>query len=767
MPGHARDTKDCTKAGTGGIECGGGAFLTVTDSGEKGVVTVRGQCELTDMSCGPRGEYPEDGLVLYCYAAHHGTRFAGGAQEVSFPRGGGTFRFSLGPIRARVSGDGLRGWGGLRLDPPGAREASVCFALFAHTRVRDPERPSVAFQTEGDQKVPLGFGEVRVSEAIRRGRSRPISVPLRDPSDRGVVKGALRVVSMSVEGSAAAGDGGEDRGAGPWPLGLSAAVAPVTDQFFRTFRERLHPSDPSVARFQVPFYDAGAGRIPSGFFAVPAALVTRELERDPVARRAAEEHLSACLSAALGLSNLSEEAFASAVEEQMADASGRKPPPAFFACLKAGVEACCLVAHRVRYTPDHTTAPAGSPWAPVAFKKVERFLDCLVTMAGDCEDVARLALVYAYAARGAVAGLSASPALRAWWKLSRLFVPAVCVCSASAECMGKGGGGSEDSVCHVVACQVPRWGFAEALSSAPTAKRLARERAPGGGAWPWPGGEAFGPPRMPWEAHLTTCVMEGTMPTTPLQLPLAEYGVSRQGREAHAREEDRRRLLERSRGEWGQGTNPFSLLDVEVQQDRLSRFERASDVPPGSFSEFYRTIVHVWCPGLGSCDWFGGACVPFLDLAACVPGAPPEFGVPFGRFVCMRPGETLLEPSYVVDRACASASVSVLGEEMPVRFPPAPPAALGAGASPPHWELSLEGLAADFAEGVPPSDPSEPLVRSYTSYRLDPGEVTDDLVKSLRWVLSSRLHGYRGFRYRVFCLAEGVTLVELRMYSEI
>lgn len=332
---------------------------------------------------------------------------------------------------------------------------------------------------------------------------------------------------------------------------------------------------------------------------------------------------------------------------------------------------------------------------------------------------------------------------------------------------GKGGNsGSEPTspssgtVCHVAAFQVPRRGFFRALAKSSVVQRLAIEGKPGGIAVD-PNIGSGGAEAAPWEAHLTTCVMEGTMATTPLQLPLAEYGVPEEGRVAHREGESKRRRLERLSGRPLRGQNQFAFLDVEVQQDRLDG--RDGGPPPRGevLSDFYQSVVQMWCPGLSSCGWFNGEGVPFLDLAVCRSCSPREFGVPFGVFV-REPERMVLEPSYVVNAACAAEAFHVLESEMPVCFPPPAPRA-----RPPveEWETALASLAEDFTVG-PRAHVGQLLVRGYTSYRLDPGEVTESLVADLRGILSNRVLGYRWFDYRKFELAEDVTLVEMRMYAD-
>lgn len=359
---------------------------------------ITAHCTITDASCGDRGLYPEEGLVLYCYLAHGGRGFSGRPQKVDFGRSECPPReqeFTVGPMIWAPSTEGVKepggvgglAWGGLTVSSGDLSGPRLCFCLFAYTDVRDQDRPSVSFQTEPAQKVPLGFAEWDVEEASSEG-TLPRAFPLLDPSSRGVVKGWIRVDRMAVEAAewprvAPAGTrGGETALPPPVSPDGTKATERACLEFFATFRDRIRPSSPALARFQVPYYDAGAGRIPAAFFSLPAALAIKEMEERPRDSALARAHLLACLSAALELNGMSEVGFCSAVEEQLASRGPDRPPTKFFACVKTAFEACCLVAHRIRYTPDHTSTLTNHPWHPVAFRKVERFLDCLVTMAG-------------------------------------------------------------------------------------------------------------------------------------------------------------------------------------------------------------------------------------------------------------------------------------------------------------------------------------------------------------------------------------------------
>jgi hypothetical protein len=827
--------------------------------------------DYTDMSQGDYGEYPEFEPVIYCYlsgdispAQNHvlvDTKRAAGKKK----DGNSVFcGVHVGPMEAARSDTGGAARG---VSPGSCRGASICFSVFARTRLSDADRPDVVFESSGVFMVPVGDADLDVVDVLRAGSPGGASTTgtsmllVKDSSNNGAVKGVisfrriLMELTKDVELAVTGQKGGAPRAEVPCTGYYTAVSAELmeglTAQFFRTFRRTLSPSRDSLLTFQVPFFTARAASVPAAFFFYydPLAPGAKKLEAGQA------RHLRACLDAAMGMNNTTEGFFLSAVEAQLARRDG-VVNDSFYVAVKVAFDAFCVFANRVRYLTDHATYPVlgvevdgadeyrpGCSKAPrrpgsthtyvsgsgkggrqqgvprgreYAVEKVERFLDCTRTMAGDCEDVARLIYVTSVVVRNAGSEFfeTRDPAVMAWSAIANIYVPFAAVVDASLAKMGKSGGADTEDICHVCVFQVPRVAARDMINSCARGSGVqgltplrecsmlpAHRRDPHarGGADPY---------RVPldaagWESALDTCTLEGTMPTAPLQKPLECYMSQEYSRwaqacmHAHASAEGSRRSLEAlpgsphsavGRGDWAL-RNPFKCLDVEVTQSGIFGLGDPSSIPDREFSSFYKEIVHAWCPIVATEGWLGPdptgiTPLTFADFAVCNKGGggrpPPTYGVPFRAWTCSPSEGVCLVPSYAVGAEEMSFIKSVLSKELE----PCIPSLSAAPGKPPAWSNSTSKAVyekikelgarwpAPVGQGAPSPDgtrtgacPPMALFRGYVAYRLDPGEITETLYGWLKHVLHRGVCGFRATSIKMYRLSDHVHVAELRLYT--
>lgn len=378
------------------------------------------------------------------------------------------------------------------------------------------------------------------------------------------------------------------------PLGRHALAEYGRDwkeRFISAFRGPLVPSSDDVRSQHVPFYMTRIGA------PLPAAAFLLRVTPSPPAWRS---HLGRMLEYALEMEGWTDAHFVRVVQAQLAVRDGGIVPEFARAC-KIVASAVCILPSALPYYRDHATTTSGRP-----VRMLERFIDILITLAGDCEDSSRLCYKIALNWMAAAGDGEEGGAFGCAAKLLRLYVPIVVTGEAMLpKAKERASGGDEDSfICHIYGLLVPMHYFLDCV-----------ERGSGEPRLPCP---PHYRPYGAWErGGLEVLLLEGTTPTQPMQKPLHELGAAYSAA-YHALEaaEAYRDSLE--------GIYPaLRKLAIEVPQ-------RKRNLDHG----FYRKCVGAWCGVLR--EWWHR---PYIDLAFAV---DRTYGVPFSDIVYRSPGLSLV-----------------------------------------------------------------------------------------------------------------------------
>ena len=655
-------------------------------------------------------------------------------------------------MEMRKNEDGVVFWGGYCRNLSPLSQAKLCFSVFAVTEVKDPLRPEIDFSENGKLLTPLGDADVSFAALAKFRKS--VVLGVRDRCNGDYLKGLVTLTSVDIDCSEVtrvAISRGPVSTKAYSLTNASPLVEEAIDSFFETFREKLTPSTPEISKFQIPYYTTRSGKIPAAFFA--------EARLDPSKREAIRAHMKQCLRASLAINNTTAKEFKGHARAAKRAGRGAAVPEGVYLAVKVCADAMCLVANRVVYLEDHAVDDSG-PLHGARVKKVERFLDAFTTLAGDCEDVAKVAYIYALAARsGAIMLPQGSGCLAALHFFACRYVPVVCVCSAASPSAHKDYmvGSASPAICHIFTSLIPRVAFKFMVENSP----IVEDAVIRGVLHPIDYGMEDEPqPVLAWEKRMPVLTLEGTMPTCALQLPLMAYGVGVCDASLAAARERHRVVLENQ--PWRGGANPLKFLDVEVSQARLSQYERGEDVPEESFSEFYRHVVQAWCPLVASEKWFGGVGAPYIDFAICPRGRNRCFGVSFRDWVS-DPFSVYLNPSYSVSPELASFCLSTLDSSAPINFPPPP-----INAKTLCGCVYLDDLMSSYGPGPDLIEKSQtsPLVNTYVSYRVSKPEITESLLEFLRHVLSQKVCGFCAMDYQSIHLGRNLEFFEIRLYRE-
>lgn len=429
------------------------ALYTQRDVPRRPNMTARAECRIVlvleayrNMTAGATYVLPETDVRAHLFFSEHldGDR---GVAVVKMPRGGsGVAKFARVP-RGTVRLEARR--------PPPAdvalsRAATIGIEMFARSTL------AVDIERHRPFLVPVG-GALLYVEHLREGAT--FDVELRDWNDKSGndgdaraahTKGVLRVrvqelaLGRPFEARARASDATRDN---YWAL-QRWGEARVGTQLDAYRALGLRPASRNAARTHVIRYVVS----PSGRL-VPAAYFL-DARPAPAQWRAYWERAMAIV---LELACVSEREFLAFAERPSAGGGGHHM------LMRLVCQAAALLPNAgVAYVNDHDNRGSGPP------VDLERFLDALVTRAGDCEDVARLAYMLLVALRamdttGSRVVRHAARALRATYVPMMTVAEAVDVGlpeRATLDAYER----ADELICHIYTLLVPRRFVARAIS---------------------------------------------------------------------------------------------------------------------------------------------------------------------------------------------------------------------------------------------------------------------------------------------------------------
>jgi hypothetical protein len=524
------------------------------------------------------------------------------------------------------------------------------------------------------------------------------------------------------------------------------AMRRLVNEYLRAYgSSRMHANQKELRPMHVPTWYAHAGQMPAAVWCMDVPPSTCCASEMALAGR--------CLRAALSLQGWSEEGFLRVASSQLQE-RGAQFDPAFNRVMKVLCASACLFANACDYASDRS----GS-------QDVERFINVLRTLCGDCEDLAKLPYLMCWTlllrAEGGAASL---PPLLYWAGLAmHTQVPCMATCSAATPAMG-GAKGAVDVINHIPSCLVPRMRFCEWFAPRPgedpsalpcggdvaALKQLATSVVP---EWGWE------------REHCEAWMLEGTnfcdAGLKPHHLYYAEEGGKRDQVRRHLwRRESARTKLE--------AQNPaLASLGIEVCQYNLD-VERLEDLKDDSeLSGFYRKPDCLWTPAL--LRWGvpepGGLAVDFyLGYRSGVPG---NYGITLRDFLSLSP-DVCLRATYLLTGEELAVATGLLGQERPVHLPRESELDLSPSLPQEPSNEAWERLKKLAAQHPPPAELREPSrephhLPSFVSYRVNHvskfnGSHADALSKMAdrRDVLGLETHCH--------WLARGLYLLELRVY---
>ncbi len=313
--------------------------------------------------------------------------------------------------------------------------------------------------------------------------------------------------------------------------------------------------------------------------------------------------------------------------------------------MKVLVSGLCVFSNACDYTFDHS-----------GDKDVERFIDVLRTLLGDCEDLAKLATVFAWVLRllEPIPQLLQSSPLLYWSCMAlRIQVPCMVTTTATSAAMGPVGGTgttpAPEAMNHMPAACIPRFTFC-AWFKCPhiTMDQL----------WWYATREL---PVYPWEIEFSEVwMMEGTSYCTPGLKPFHLYYAPER------RAEVTRLGLYR---EYGRACientyTQFSNWAIEVTQFNPTATDTLQCTNE-QISTFYKKPNCLWTPIL--LHWGIPHCLA-IDFYLGYRKTPQTYGVWLRDIVAKSPEVTIV-PTYTVDRMQLETMKNLMAQEEPLVFP--------------------------------------------------------------------------------------------------
>jgi hypothetical protein len=307
------------------------------------------------------------------------------------------------------------------------------------------------------------------------------------------------------------------------------------------------------------------------------------------------------------------EELTTTLEEQFSSSTYE---PLFSIACRIISEGLCLFANACDYVQDRSFE-----------SEVERFIDSFQCLAGDCDDLARVAcyccyVLYFYKEEDVVRKDSLFYWLVKWMKL---YVPGMLGGIASCPSLTREGGAYEDrEIYHLYCGLLPTEFFARATNRGYT-------------------------PTYPWEKDAPLLILEGTNYCNALTAPIYVY----LGKKIQNPTEVKRKEIEKI-------FKSFKDLSIHSQQEDY-KSERAQDIPEEKFSHFYRRVLAFWTHDEQVIDWSVG-------YGRQEEGTPSNgYGVDFRDFVTKDEKITMV-PSFVLQKDELDVIAESLERELPVRI---------------------------------------------------------------------------------------------------
>jgi len=427
---------------------------------------------------------------------------------------------------------------------------------------------------------PIGGGAIYISE-ILKAPQRTFTIEIRDRSLDDEIKGSLPRMVLAIDILHI--DIKNLRINGEWTPKQHTKHAKrmhkLTESFIDTYRYSLKPTVSDANSMHVPKYLTSISglKLPASAFvlATPNTRCTSDMAID---------FMMNCISAVCSMNGWLENSFYNVIEDQLTG-NHKVCTDKFIIACRLMCEAYCLFPNCCDYVFDK----AGS-------SDVERFIDIVWSLCGDCDDLARFPVIvqqFIYLSKYKfTSGMSSKidaytkrASLIASW--SRLYVFVIGTGIATLPAVGKGENAEDVPICHIYSIGVPRvsffkWLLADISSSAQ--KHSENDE-----------------PLRKFESSQTVpgLIFEGTNFSEGLQMPLGTYMREKknilEATKGMEESNSKRNKLERK-------YNAIRQFSIMSKQDNVNVTDVYRSLTESSFSPFYRRTVDAWTWNL---DYWG------------------------------------------------------------------------------------------------------------------------------------------------------------------